>query len=61
MSSRNIDNIAAEGFESSCGVDMLYELTDTALIVEGLAEDIGAVALVREYYLYACIEYRISF
>ena len=37
-------------------MDVLYELTDTALIVKGLADDIVAVALIREDYLYACVE-----
>ena len=35
---------------------MLYELADTALIVESFRLDILAVALIREDYLYACVE-----
>ena len=56
LSTRNINYLAAESFKTSCSVDMLYELTDTALIVESFRLDIVLVALIRKYYLYACVK-----
>ena len=56
LSAGNVDNIAAQWCQISCGVYMLHELSDTALIVESFALYLVLVTLIREDYLYASVK-----
>ena len=51
-----IDDLIGQRLNASCLVDMLYKLSDTALIVEGFSYRIILITLVLKNDLYTCIK-----